>query len=158
MEDGAKATQQLQCRLGRRKWPPRFLKHMIFCYLFGHRASSQKPFLLNTFSQDRKAAALSRGKDTSQVGRVSRSQFLPARSLIYRHHLWEDKWPLLAVLARCREGRKEGKKNGGRQISKSINIQVTYNEWTNRSPHRKVVDVLRWWCWIERGDTFLAQG
>jgi hypothetical protein len=25
------------------------------------------------------------------------------------------------------------KKNGGRQISKSINIQVTYKEWTNKN-------------------------
>lgn len=68
VEGEAEATWTTQCTLGMRENDHRnSTKHMSYCYLFGHRAFLQKPFIFDTFSQDRKAAALSRGKDTSQL-------------------------------------------------------------------------------------------
>lgn len=127
-----------------------FHEYLIFCHLFVQKAFSKGPLPTPDSSQGRPEASLRHGKET--LGGISEFQFPPSRSLIYWHHLWEEKWSLLAALVRHREVRKEGEKNGGRQNSKSINTQVTCNEWTNKNSsqeggrHPEMV-MLKWKRW-----------
>lgn len=132
-----------------------FHKCQTFCHLFIQKAHSRGPPFPPNFPQGKPEAALRHRKDSTQLRRFCRAPVPISRKFDLLVLSPGRKIPPSAC-GRQMQKRKRERKNGGRMISESTNIQVTYNKWTNKNFSRKVAGVLRWWCWRGRRDLFFS--